>query len=90
MGANLNNNVVNDVIQQNLAMSGYLEHTLDIASNSLRARLIIQGITTPTFLSAKPDSFVKDLCYIIRRQGGTSSYGLTHQKEERLIQFPNS
>ena len=34
MGANLNNNVVNDVIQQNLAMSGYLEHTLDIASNS--------------------------------------------------------
>ena len=87
MGANLANNVANDIIQQNLAMSAYLEHTLDIASNSLRARLIIQGITTPTFLSAKPDSFVKDLCYIIRRQGGTSSYGLTHQKEERLLQF---
>ena len=59
MGGNITAAEVNLIIQQNQAMSDYLNGTLGILSNNLKARLIVQGITTPTFLSSKPDSFVE-------------------------------
>ena len=87
MGGNLNQAEVAAIIQAHQEIAEYLEDTVEIPSANLRARLILQGVSSADYLSSKPDSFVKDLCYIIRRQGGNSSFHLTNQKEERLVRF---
>ena len=87
MGANIPIAEANDIINDNPEISAYLEATIGIQSNRLKARLIVQGVTNALTLSTKPDSYMKDICTIIRKQGGSTSYGLTYQVEEKLIQF---
>ena len=83
MAANIGLNEANAIIAAHQDMGDYLGATLGIASNRLRARLIAQGITDALTLSTKPDSYMKDICTIIRKQGGNSAYGLTYQVEDQ-------
>ena len=87
MGGNLNPAEVNAIIAANQDMSNYLQGTIGILSATLRARLMVQGVTTPVALSTKPEKFISGICTIIRKQGGHSAYGLTHQVEELLHKF---
>ena len=68
MGGNLNQAEVAAIIQAHQEIAEYLEDTVEIPSANLRARLIVQGVSSAAYLSSKSDSFVKDLCYIIRRR----------------------
>ena len=68
----------------NPIMSNYLNNTLGIVTPHLRARLILQGFRNRNQIADKKDTFARDVCTIIRKQGGTSAFRLTHEMEEML------
>ena len=53
-----------------LTMIAYLEHTLGVANQTMREKMIRHGFNNPTTLVKKDQIFVSKICTMIRRATG--------------------
>ena len=69
-------------------MSDYLENTLGVDNVIMRSRLIRSGFKLPDTVATKKITWVKSVCYTIRKQSGTAvTKEISMELEENLDWF---